>query len=168
MTIRRAVPADAGAIAKVHVRSWQAAYAHAFPAEFLAGLDDTIDRRAAWFAETIPTDTHAFLVAEQEHALVAFAGTGPCRDHELPEDTGELQMLYAVPEAWGQGHGAALMRAVIEELGTNHSQAILWVLADNPRGRRFYELAGWRLDGAEKEEDWAGQRIHEVRYVIDL
>jgi hypothetical protein len=42
------------------------------------------------------------------------------------------------------------------------------VLEDNPRTRRFYELAGWHADGAAKEEEWLGTTIREVRYRIDL
>jgi RimJ/RimL family protein N-acetyltransferase len=34
----------------------------------------------------------------------------------------------------------------------------------NGRARRFYERAGWRPDGAEKTEEWAGARVPEVRY----
>ena len=45
MEIRRASAADAADIAAVHVRTWQAAYAHVFAEERLAGLD--VSRRAA-------------------------------------------------------------------------------------------------------------------------
>ena len=40
MEIRRASVSDAAGIAEVHVRTWQAAYAHAFGAERLAGISD--------------------------------------------------------------------------------------------------------------------------------
>jgi RimJ/RimL family protein N-acetyltransferase len=46
--------------------------------------------------------------------------------------------------------------------------AVLWVLEDNPRTRRFYELAGWRADGAVKDEEWLGKPVREVRYRITL
>jgi hypothetical protein len=52
--------------------------------------------------------------------------------------------------------------------GEGFPEAILWVLEDNPRTRRFYELAGWRADGGAKEEEWLGTSIREVRYRIDL
>jgi RimJ/RimL family protein N-acetyltransferase len=46
--------------------------------------------------------------------------------------------------------------------------AILWVLEDNPRARRFYEREGWELDGAAKEDDFLGVRVAEVRYRLTL
>jgi len=44
----------------------------------------------------------------------------------------------------------------------------LWVLEGNTRARRFYELAGWIPDGAEKDDDMAGTTIREVRYRREL
>jgi hypothetical protein len=53
-----------------------------------------------------------------------------------------------------------------------YREAILWVLAGNERARRFYEAAGWTLDGAQKTEHiggagaaaGAGTTVTEVRY----
>jgi len=42
------------------------------------------------------------------------------------------------------------------------------VLEGNTRARRFYELAGWIPDGAEKDDDMAGTTIREVRYRREL
>jgi len=47
-------------------------------------------------------------------------------------------------------------------------EAILRVLEDNPRTRRFYELAGWRVDGGSKDEEWLGTLVREIRYRIAL
>ena len=49
-----------------------------------------------------------------------------------------------------------------------HRDAILWVLDDNPRARRFYEREGWTLDGGRKEQDHLGVRVAEVRYRLNL
>ncbi len=40
--IRDAIPADASAIAHVHVSSWQQAYRQLMPAAFLASLTNTL------------------------------------------------------------------------------------------------------------------------------
>jgi GNAT superfamily N-acetyltransferase len=88
--LRAARVDDAEEIARLHVRTWQVAYAHGFPAEGLEGL-----------------------------------------------------------AAGGGGAGQALMAALLRALRDERFQeAILWVLEDNPRTRRFYELAGWGADGA--------------------
>jgi RimJ/RimL family protein N-acetyltransferase len=47
-------------------------------------------------------------------------------------------------------------------------EAILWVLEDNPRTRRFYELAGWRAEGGSKDGEWLGTFVRELRYRISL
>ena len=45
-----------------------------------------------------------------------------------------------------------------------YRDAVLWVLDDNPRARRFYEREGWALDGRTKREEFLGVAITEVRY----
>ena len=57
------------------------------------------------------------------------------------------------------------MAAAVDELRVlGFDEAILWVLDGNTRARRFYELAGWQPDGAEKQMVWRGVEVHEVRY----
>ena len=47
--------------------------------------------------------------------------------------------------------------------------AVLWTLQDAQRTSRFYEKAGWYLDGAERTEEIPeGNPVVEVRYRIDL
>jgi hypothetical protein len=41
---------------------------------------------------------------------------------------------------------------------------VLWVLTLNARGRRFYEAASWRPDGAARNLDFDGTPIEELRY----
>jgi RimJ/RimL family protein N-acetyltransferase len=61
------------------------------------------------------------------------------------------------------------MRAGIEAMRLRASgDAVLWVLDDNPRARRFYEREGWTLDGERKEDEYLGLRVAEVRYRIGL
>lgn len=162
MEIRRATVDDAPSIADVHVRTWQGAYAHVFGAERLAGIDAS-RRRAGW-ERNLAAGEYAF-VAEEDGHIVAFVSVGA---GEL-EGVGELFAIYALPEAWGSGAGSALMRVAIKtlrELG--YREAVLWVLADNPRARRFYEREGWMLDGGTKEGEFLGLHAAEVRYRITL
>lgn len=169
MSVRRARPEDAAAIAAVHVRTWQAAYEHVFGPERLAGLDPE-RRRLGWERELSehPDDDDVF-VAEQDGTVVAFASAGPAGDEP---GEGELYAIYALPEAWGSGAGPALMREALAALrARGFAEAMLWVLEDNPRARRFYEREGWRLDDAEsgrKVEPHLGVDIAQVRYRISL
>lgn len=161
MEVRRATVADAVAIADVHTRSWQAAYTHVFGQEKLAGIDAG-RRRAAW--ERAIEGGAVVLVAEVDERVVGFASVGPSRD---PPGAGELYAIYVLADAWGTGAGTALMAAAVAALrDSGDAEAILWVLEDNPRARRFYEREGWRLDDARKEDEFLGVRVAEVRYRI--
>jgi GNAT superfamily N-acetyltransferase len=167
--VRPATPEDADAIADVHIRSWQEAYTHVFPAEELAGLTETRGERAERWRSTTqePRPRSHALVAEKEGTVAGFAYAAPSRDEG--GDCGELYMIYVAPEEWGCGAGQALMGEVLGRLREDgFPEAILWVLADNPRTRRFYELSGWEFDGGTKDEEWLGTLVREVRYRIAL
>jgi ribosomal protein S18 acetylase RimI-like enzyme len=156
MEIRRASVSDAADIAAVHVRTWQAAYAHVFGADRLSEID--VSRRVAGWTRALNAREPVF-VADDDGRVVGFASVGAC----------ELFAIYVLPEAWGTGAGIALMRAAVEQLRADGcDEAVLWVLEDNPRARRFYEREGWELDGGRKEEDFLGLRVQEVRYRIRL
>jgi len=92
----------------------------------------------------------------------------PSRDEDLA-DHGELCALYVVPEQWGHGMGAALIKAAREHLFEDGFQnALLWVLAGNDRATRFYEGDGWIADGHRRTDSVWGVTVSEVRYVRGL
>jgi GNAT superfamily N-acetyltransferase len=157
--IRPGTAADAQGVARVQVETWQAAYAHALPSDQLKGLsiDEAIERHRRWPPE---------FVAEQDGEIVGFVAVGPSRD---PATDGELFAIYVHPEQWGSGVGRALIETGEEELRRlGHQEAILWVLDDNPRARRFYEIAGWAADGTARDVHIFGFDVAEVRYAKRL
>ena len=159
MDVRQARTGDAAAIAEVHTRVWQHAYEDIFGAERLAAID--VSARAEGWRRSLERDEPAF-VAEEDRRVIGFASVGASRD---PDADAELYAIYVLPEAWGGGTGAALLRAGAEALrDAGYREAILWVLEDNPRARRFYEREGWTLDGARRDDDVVGVRVAEVRY----
>ena len=138
----------------MHVRTWQAAYAHVFSAEQLAGL--SVERRAEMWRETPP------LVAEADGEVIGFVSVGASRDDDAD---GELFAIYVHPDHWGTGAGRELIIAGEERLrGLGHFDVVLWVLDDNPRARRFYEAAGWKVDGTTRPIEIFGIQVPEVRY----
>ena len=166
MSVRDARLEDAEAIADVHVRAWQGAYGHVFAAEKLGGI--SVERRVVGWRRQLdePQPRTHVLVAEDELGVRGFASCGPAEDDV---GLGELYAIYVLPEAWGAGHGRALMAAVLERLrGEGFPEAILWVLEDNPRTRRFYEEGGWRLNGEPREVTFLETPVRVVRYRIAL
>jgi GNAT superfamily N-acetyltransferase len=142
----------------VHVRTWQVAYAHVFPPERLAEL--SIERRADQWRESPP------LVAMADGVVVGFVSVGASRDDNA---AGELFAIYVDPEHWSTGVGRELIAAGEEHLrALGHTDAILWVLADNPRARRFYERAGWHHDGGTRSIEIFEHEVLEVRYRKEL
>lgn len=66
--------------------------------------------------------------------------------------------FYVHPDAWGTGLADALIERCHAALADRFDDALLWVLTDNPRARRFYERNGWSCGlGDELIEDvWPG------------
>lgn len=159
MQVRRARLEDAAAIAEVHARTWREAYEHVFGAARLAAL--TPASRLPLWRQALAGDRDTF-IGVQEGRVVAFVSVGPSRDEDAE---GELGEIYVLPEMWGTGAGSSLLEAGVEAMrARGYGDAVLWVLDDNPRARRFYEREGWALEGAVKEDDFLGVTVREVRY----
>ena len=161
--IRAARIDDADAIAAVHVRTWQEAYRGVVPAAALAALDE--DARALAWRTSIAAGAPCALVADDDGVVVGFASFGAARDADLAGD-GELYAIYVTSSHWRAGVGHALLTAVEHDLvHIGAREPALWVLADNPRARTFYQRHGWRVDGAERiVTGSAATGLLEVRY----
>jgi ribosomal protein S18 acetylase RimI-like enzyme len=159
MDVRKATAADAHAIETIRVSGWRTAYRHVFPANELDAMPIDSSRWAMRLETPPPGWTSC--VAVRDGAVVGFSSVGPSRDER---GIGELYALYVDPEQWSTGAGLALMTHAEIQLASEYTEATLWVLADNPRARRFYERAGWAADGAQKAEERWGVRAPEVRY----
>lgn len=168
--VRDAVREDAEAVARVRYESWQVAYRGLLPRDVLRSLN--LDGWIAHAQEllTPPTrpDLHQLVSTDGRGRVVAMASCGDAR--EPPEGvTGELYAIYAHPDAWGEGHGHALIEEVHRRLaGDGHERAMLWVAAGNDRTIAWYERHGWALDGTTKRDDVMGVAFDEARMVRDL
>jgi GNAT superfamily N-acetyltransferase len=163
LVVRTAAPDDAEGIARVHTTTWQTAYRGVVPDEVLDGLDPV--RRAAFWRRALaePADRARVRVAVDDGEVVGFASVGPARDEDVrASGFAELQAVYVHPSRWGDGTGPALLDAALA--GVAAPGVVLWVLADNPRARRFYERAGFTADGATRVEHVGGRDLVEVRY----
>lgn len=169
VTVREATVADAGAIARAHIRSWQVGYRHVIPADYLDGLRrDVAARTERWQANIVagPEGGTTVLVAEVAGDLAGWLNYGRTRDADADaEQVGEVHGCYVDPDHWRAGVGSALMAEGVRRLAAaGYEEATLWVLEDNPRARAFYERHGWRPDGAREVFEIAGVAIDELRY----
>ena len=156
--MRVATPDDAEAIASVHLRSWQTAYRHVLPPAELDALP--LEPRVRSWADWLANPRAVAFVGGEPVAGFAYA-----RASDEEPGSGELEALYLLPSAWGTGLGALLLRRIEDGLRDHgFSDALLWVLDDNPRARRFYEREGWRADGGERPWERLGVTVPTVRY----
>jgi len=167
MLLRPAQPEDALAVARVHVRSWQVAYRGLLPDGYLSQLRPE-DRAAKYdFTHTDPQKPHT-IVAEDNGLITGFATTMPSRDPALPNH-GELAALYADPDHWNRGIGAALIVAARTRLiGQGFGNACLWLLDGNTRAARFYSIDGWCPTGELRTDTVWGVAVSESRYLRSL
>ena len=167
--IREAVPADARAIAEVHVRSWQAAYRGQLTDGYLDGLsvEERIEKQRRMLED--PSPGWRTWVAADGPAIAGFAVTGPSEDADAQEKTGEVYAIYLEPERVGTGTGRALFEHAVADLRERGFEAAtLWVLETNERARRFYEVAGWAPDGTVTSERVDCEMRPTMRFRIDL
>lgn len=152
MELRPAVPADALAVARIHVRAWQAGYRGLLPAAYLDGLRAE-DRAARYTFDRL--DGPRTTVAVVDGAIAGFSTIHGA----------ELSALHVDPDAWGRGIGRALIaRARADLAAAGVTDAHLWLLAGNTRAARFYERDGWTSDGTRRSDVVWGATVDEIAY----
>ncbi len=166
-SVRRAVPADAHDVARVHVRSWQWAYQGLLAQEYLDGLEPEAWATRYTFGR-MGFQLPSTQVAVDGSTVCGLVTTGLCRDDDL-SNFGELMAIYVDPAYLRTGVGRLLMTAArirLRRVGV--SAAALWVLDGNARARRFYERDGWRCDGTQRTSTYGDMAVDEVRYRCTL
>jgi len=157
VVLRTAKDVDLMAVGALHYRSRAAAYAHFLPPEALNF--GTPRALGEWWSErwTWERENHRMTVAVDGDRVVGFTYLGP------DEEPGVMQLgaIHVDPEYIGAGVGRLLMRDALEHLGEH---AVLWVLEQNDRARRFYERGGWIFDGTARDETMGGVLTHQLRY----
>lgn len=141
--IRRAVDADAGAIADVHLRSRRGAGTAIPPG---VHPDEDVHR----FVRDVVLPEREAWVAESDGRIVGV----------LVLEGDDLDWLWVDPSAQGAGVGGALL----EHATTLRPRGLaLWVFASNAPARGFYERRGWRAVRTTDGDNEEG--APDVRYV---
>ncbi|GAA4527390.1 hypothetical protein GCM10023160_23560 [Brachybacterium paraconglomeratum] len=157
-TLRPATTEDAHGCAAVHHASWVETYSELLPASHWE--TDTLEQRAATWQRWLDGGV-AVTVAESAGQIIglAIAHTGRQIGPHAPVRDRELYSLYVLSAHHGSGAGQALLEAVLPA----DVPAQLWVAAENPRARRFYERNGFTPDGARHVDETLD--LAEVRLV---
>jgi GNAT superfamily N-acetyltransferase len=164
MLLRPAEPADAMAVAIVHVRAWQVAYRDLLPADYLARLQPE-DRASRYtFGGTDARQPMTTVALDDAGTVRGFVTTCAAGDQDVP-GYGEVAAIHVDPDWWGRGVGQALLasaRAYL--LDSGFRRALLWVLVGNVRAERFYEQDGWAPDGTRRTDTVWGVQVNDQRY----
>ena len=152
LRLRKATPADAPLVARMHAQSWAAAYRGILPDTY---LDDEVPReRAAHWArrmDEIDAGDGLVLIAELDAAPIGFV----CLANPDANGSVLVDNLHALPGYRGAGAGSAMLAAAqawARERGAR--QLHLSVLEANRPAIGFYESRGWRF--AARENDRMG------------
>lgn len=167
--IRRAVPADAAAIASISVRGWQTAYRGLLPDAYLDSLS-VAQRRSAWHHYLVrELAGYRMWVLEEGSRVVGFTRTGPCFDPDAGPRAGQIFGLYVDPDRLRAGLGRRLLTHALDDLrARGFRQAIVWAFEGNERAARLFAAAGSRPDGCTRLFAAHDHEVPEVRYRIRL
>jgi ribosomal protein S18 acetylase RimI-like enzyme len=166
LLIRKAMMADARVLAAILNKSWQAAYREIIPAAELR-RHTTMERRYRKMRELLNQPEPGLYLATLRQQPCGMVMLGPSRDEDLA-DYGEIIAFYILPEFWGQGVAQQLMDFVLKRLKEQgYSHILLWVLKNNARARRFYEISGFSSDGRSRAEQFSNAPLT-LRYRLNL
>ena len=137
--IRPATPADAAAIAHIHVASWKTTYPGIVPEATLTALNED-DRRELW-QKQLEASGMSIFVAESSIGVFGFLAGGPIRT-PIEDYDSELYALYLLQTHQRQGAGRALVQQLARTLHSRGFESMLvWVLEANP-AVGFYQRLG--------------------------
>jgi ribosomal protein S18 acetylase RimI-like enzyme len=153
--LRIAGPADAAAIARVHVESWRVGYRGLLADELLAQL--SVGERELMWRERLtdskaPQHRRRVNVAVDRESMLGFIAAGPSREQDALARSGEIYAVYVHPQHWSMGVGRALMGSALTHLADGGANdALLWVLATNARAP-FLRTRGMGVGRPRKDQ----------------
>jgi GNAT superfamily N-acetyltransferase len=168
--IRRAILADAPAIARIHVQSWQETYRGLVPDDYLNRLTVTDRERGHERQLAYEDGTATFLALDPTPSggaiPVGFAYCGRARGAPGP-GWGEIFALYLLDRAKGRGHGRDLMAASSDWFAERGGLPfMLWALTANFRATGFYRHLGGE-PYADRLERFSGAVLPESAFRFD-
>lgn len=156
-------PADAEALALVHVSAWRATYRGLLPDAYLARMSEAAHARRFARALLYPGPDDVILTLADRRGILGYAQGGPSR-RRIPGEA-EIATLYLVRAAQGRGLGRRLLSAMARALAARGATSlVISVLRDNFPARGFYEHLGGEAEAPRLEAGPAGVTLYEVAY----
>jgi len=154
-------PADAEALAHVHVTSWRETYQGLLPDAFLARMSEPGFARR--FRRSLSLVDDVTLGAADRSGIVGYASGGPSRRGVHGE--GEITVLYVLRAAQGHGLGRRLLTETARALAARGATSLMIsVLRENLPARGFYEHLGGMAKSPRREPGPGGVLLWEVAY----
>jgi GNAT superfamily N-acetyltransferase len=133
VAVREAVPADLEGILLAHEHAAIAGWAELYEPHGLSV--PVVLMRERWRA-SFESEANRFAVYEDSGEILGVSVVA----------APWLHALSVLPEHWGTGVATALHNDAVEAIqAASQTEALLRVVADNKRGRRFWEKMGWTL-----------------------
>ena len=156
-------PADAEALARVHVQSWRETYRGLLPDAYLARMSEEAHARRFAHALMKPGPDDVTLAVADRWGLAGYAQGGPSR-RGVPGEA-EVATLYLVRAAQNRGLGGKLLADTARALAVRGARSlVISVLRDNFAARGFYEHLGGEPEPARQEPGPGGGSYWEVAY----
>jgi GNAT superfamily N-acetyltransferase len=166
LTIRRASPADADALAAIVTDGFES-YREFAPAGWTAPPRLEL---ALGFAVQLQVPQRWCWIVEQDGAGVGTLAISPVGLSRVPVDEpglAHLSHLFVSRAHWGTGLATRLLALATGEARTAAFTAIrLFTPADHARARRFYEREGWHARGDRFFEEAVGLDLIEYRTTL--
>ena len=156
-------PADAEALAQVHVAAWRETYRGLLPDAFLARMSEAGHARRFRRELERPGPHDVTLAAMNPYGVFGYVSGGPSRAPGA-EGEAEIATLYVLRQAQGRGVGRRLLTDAVRALAARGAQSLaISVLAENAQARAFYEHLGGVAE-APREAHGPGGRVWEATY----
>jgi ribosomal protein S18 acetylase RimI-like enzyme len=137
LVIRTALPAEAGAVADLHLRARSTYYPDGVP-------EDGTDWSAAWRGAIERPDGQVLCAVEHGRIVGIASFRAP---EGAPAGTVKLFQFHVDPDHWRSGVGTALHAACVEQWRADGRRtAVLDVHVGNERAQAFYAHRGWVPD----------------------
>ena len=158
ITLRRAIPGDAPAIAAVFDAAVRTGWSYL--GELVAEPMFTSDDWEQLVADHLPPNVLLVAVDDTERVLGYTA---------VRAEDGEMFLLFVHPAYAGRGIGRTLLAAAHDALrAAGCPEAFLFVHEQNKRALAVYTAAGYRPDGSDRVSEFRGTRLRELRLVKRL